>query len=153
MNSNNLIFTPSAPTEGTFVTIRALVINDGNAPATNVVVQFLDVTEESSSVAIGQPQVIDTIEVGGSGIAEVIYSTAGKVGPDEHDEKRGDRKIKVVVDPNNFIAESKETDNQVSSKTLTVAAAAGPNLVMSAGNIGFNPAAPLKAIGLRFTPW
>lgn len=142
LSSSNLIFVPNEPTEGAFVTIRALVINDGNAPANNVAVQFLDVTDSSSGVAIGQPQVIDVIEVGSSGIAEVRYNTAGTIDPTADEDERGERKIKVVVDPNNFIAESKETDNTVSSKTLTVSAAAGPNLVMLAGNIGFNPAQP-----------
>ncbi|MCB0104260.1 MAG: S8 family serine peptidase, partial [Caldilineaceae bacterium] len=143
LSSNNLIFVPNEPTEGAFVTIRALVINDGNAPANNVAVQFLDITESSSGVAIGQPQVIDVIEVGGSGVAEVRYNTAGTIDPNADEDERGERKIKVVVDPNNFITESKETDNTVSSKTLTVATAAGPNLVMLAGNIGFNPAQPI----------
>lgn len=142
MSSSNLIFTPSEPTEGTPVRIRAIVVNDGNAAAESVVVQFLDITESSAGVAIGQPQVIDTIAVGQSGSAEVLYPTVGVVDPSDP-EDGGERKIKVVVDPNNFIAESKETDNTVSSKTLEVAAAAGPNLVMSAGNIGFNPAQPI----------
>lgn len=143
MASSNLIFTPGEPTEGTPVRIRALVINDGNAPANNVVVQFLDITDSSDGVAIGRPQVIDTIEVGGSGSAEVTYQTTGVVDPSDP-EDGGDRKIKVVVDPNNFITESKETDNKVSSKTLAVAAAAGPNLVMLTGNIGFHPAQPVE---------
>lgn len=135
MSSNNLIFTPSVPHDGAPTILRALVINDGNALANSVVVQFLDVTESTNAITIGQPQVIDSIGVGGSGMAQVSYSTAGKV---------GDRKIKVVVDPNNFIAESKETDNQVSSKTLTVEPATGINLAMQAGNIGFNPAQPVE---------
>lgn len=144
MSSSNLTFVPNEPTEGTFVTIRALVINDGNAPAANVVVQFLDISASSSGVAIGQPQVIDTIAVGGSGIAEVSYNTSGAIGTTGDEEGSGERKIKVVVDPNNFITESKETDNTVSSKTLTIATAAGPNLVMLAGNIGFNPGQPVE---------
>ncbi len=142
LDRDNVSFTPSEPSEGTNVRIRALVINDGNAVATNVVVQFLDVTESSAGEIIGQPQVIDTIEVGGSGSATVIYPTSGRVDPSDP-EDGGERKIKVVVDPNNFIAESKETDNTVSSKTLTIVAAAGPNLVMLAGNIGFAPAQPV----------
>ena len=135
MSSSNLIFAPPAPHDGEATLLRALVINDGNALASNVVVQFLDVTDSSKSITIGQPQVIDSIAVGGSGIAQVSYNTAGLT---------GDRKIKVVVDPNNFIVEAKETDNQVSSKTLTIAPAAGVNLTMLAGNIGFNPAQPVE---------
>jgi uncharacterized repeat protein (TIGR01451 family) len=135
MSAANLIFAPAHPREGEPAQLRALVINDGNAIASNVVVQFLDVTDSAKSITIGQPQVIDSIAVGGSGLAQVSYSTAGLV---------GDRKIKLVVDPNNFIVESKETDNQVSSKTLTVAAAAGVNLTMLAGNIGFNPRQPVE---------
>ncbi|MEZ4864733.1 MAG: CARDB domain-containing protein [Caldilineaceae bacterium] len=140
ISSNNVIFTPSEPRDGELTIIRALVINDGNALANNVVVQFMDVTDSSNSFTIGQPQVIDTIAVGGSGTAQVSYNTAGLAAgaPD------GARKIKVVVDPNNFIAESKETDNQVSSKTLTVDPPAGINLTMHSGNIGFNPAQPVE---------
>lgn len=140
MSSSNLIFAPPTPHDGEATLLRALVINDGNALASNVVVQFLDVTDSAQSFTIGQPQVIDSIAVGGSGIAQVSYNTSGLTAG----ATAGVRKIKVVVDPNNFIVEAKETDNQVSSKTLTIDPAAGVNLTMVAGNIGFNPTQPVE---------
>lgn len=140
ISSNNLTFVPLIPHAGEAATLRALVINDGNAMASNVVVQFLDVTDSANSVPIGQPQVIESIAVGGSGAAQVTYDTTGKA----QATLPGERKIKVVVDPNNFIAETKETDNQVSSKVLTVAPAIGINLAMVSGNIGFSPAQPVE---------
>ena len=139
ISSNNVTFLPVTPHAGEATIIRALVINDGNALASNVVVQFQDVTDSTNIQPIGQPQVIDTIAVGGSGAAQVTLDTTGLA----QETLPGERKIKVVVDPNNFIAETKETDNQVSSKLLTVAPATGINLAMYSGNIGFNPAQPV----------
>ncbi len=125
IQAGNIGFDPPTPQQGDQVTIYATVINDGNADASDVSVQFVDMTN-SSAIPIGQPQTIAAIPAGGSSIAQITYDTTGMT---------GDRKIQVVVDPNNFIPESKESDNSI-QKTLTMVTALAPNLVTQATNIG-----------------
>lgn len=129
--AENIGFAPTALVEGDSVTIRVTVRNDGTAPANGVVVQFLDVTDTDAR-PIGSNQTIETIPAGGSGTAQVVYETAGKA---------GERKIEVIADRNNLVAESNEKDNSAQAK-LTVGVAALPNLVIKTDNIGFNPETP-----------
>jgi uncharacterized repeat protein (TIGR01451 family) len=129
----NIGFEPAQPEEGEPITLIATIFNDGNSPANNVLVQFVDATE-TATVPIGQPQTIDTIPVGGSATAQVVYETAGRAGV---------RKITVLVDPNNFITEPKETDN-TASRSLVLSRPPQPNLVALAENVGFNPATPIE---------
>ena len=129
--AENIGFAPAAVIDGGSVTIRVTVRNDGTAPASGVVVQFLDVTDKDAQ-PIGSNQTIETIPAGGSGTAQVVYETAGKT---------GERKIEVVADRNNLIAESNEKDNSAQAK-FTVGVAALPNLVIKSDNIGFNPDVP-----------
>ncbi|MCB0139902.1 MAG: hypothetical protein KDE50_08370, partial [Caldilineaceae bacterium] len=91
----NVSFNPPEAKTAQNVVITIAVLNDGTAEANDVVVRFFDDTSDST-VPIGQPQTIENIPVGGSGTASVIYSTGGAV---------GERKIRIVVDPNNFINE------------------------------------------------
>ncbi len=132
LSSLNVGFDPAAPAMGDDVTVLATIFNSGAQPAQNVSVQFMDVTDGSSP--IGDPQVVALIPAGGSGVAQVVYSTAGVA---------GDRKIEITVDPYNFIAETSETDNEV-RVTLSVTPPPAPNLTMLASNIGFQPAAPIQ---------
>ena len=127
----NVGFNPAAPTEGDRVLVRAIVLNDGAEDATDVVVQFLDVTEAGVE-PIGQPYVIGYLAAGSSATVPIIYDTL---------ERPGDRRIRVVVDPNNFIRESTKEDNQT-VVTLPVQAAMAPNLAMLSGNIKFAPQSP-----------
>ncbi|RME62595.1 MAG: hypothetical protein D6790_06040, partial [Caldilineae bacterium] len=131
--SSNIGFDPAQPNFGDPVTIYATVINNGDADATNVIVQFMDATDRPAR-PIGQPQILASIPAGGSGLVQITYPTAG------FDK---DRRIQVQVDPNNFIAESKETDNKT-TKSLKFATGDAPNLVMSAANIGVVPANPVE---------
>ncbi len=134
VQATNIGFSPANPTASDSVTIYATILNDGNAPANGVAVQFMDLSDFKST-PIGQQQTLETIPIGGSGVVQITYDTTGKP---------GDRKIEVAVDPNNFIPESKETDNK-SQKTLKVTGHAAPNLVAQANNVNFSP-------GLRGTP-
>ena len=127
----NVGFNPASPTEGDRVLIRAIVLNDGEEDATDVVVQFLDVTE-AGVVPIGQPYVVGYLAAGSSATVPIVYDTL---------ERPGDRRIQVVVDPNNFIRESNKEDNQT-VVTLPVQAAMAPNLAMLSGNIKFTPQSP-----------
>ena len=95
--------------------MRAVVINNGAVEAVDVVVQVVDVTDIATTVPIGEPQVIDLLTPGESGAVEVTYDTSG---PAE------DRKIRVVVDPQNAIAESDKTDNEATATMEMVDTAA-----------------------------
>lgn len=112
--------------------IHGTVINNGNADARAITVQFVDISDEEAAVPIGQPQTIAEIPVGGSGVAQVAYDT---------DDKAGERKIRMDIDPTNFISERNEADN-VATRVLTIAEAPAPNLFISADNVGFDPASP-----------
>jgi uncharacterized repeat protein (TIGR01451 family) len=120
------------------VTITVTVLNDGQRNANRVEVQVQDVTN-GSPTPIGDIQIIGGISSGGSGVAQVTYDTTGK---------EGDRKIQVVVDPANLIAETNEEDNQVEA-TLTVGPPAEeepgllPNLVMTSSSVIISPTQPM----------
>jgi subtilase family serine protease/subtilisin family serine protease len=130
--SINIGFNPSEPHAGETTTIHGTVLNNGNADARAVSVQFVDVTDEDAAVPIGLPQTIAEIPVGGSGVVQVQYDT---------EDKSGERSVRMVIDPNNFVSERNEADN-AASRVLDVAEAPAPNLYVDADNIGFNPASP-----------
>jgi len=71
------------------------------------------------------------IAAGGSAVVEMNYTGT---------QKPGSRSIRVDVDPNNFIAEGRESDN-TATLTLVINAPAQPNLVVLASNITFSPLA------------
>jgi subtilase family serine protease len=125
--ADNIGFTPDPYLPGDPVTIYATVLNWGGVVAEDVAVQFMDVTETSSRVPIGEPQVIQTIPPGGSGSVQITYETSDLL---------TDRQIEVIVDPNNFVYETKETDNAAKAQ-LNRAEAGVPNLVVTTSNIGF----------------
>ena len=133
MMSKNIGLYPAQPTQGEPVTVTAVVLNNGTAAADDVTVQFLDATN-GAVIPIGDKQTLVSIPAGGSAVAQVSYDTA---------QLLGDRSIQVVVDPNNYIAESNEEDNSA-LKALTVASVPKPNLTMLAANIGFDPALPTQ---------
>ena len=128
----NIGFNPAQPYAGETTTIHGTVINNGNADARAVTVQFVDVSDEREAVPIGTPQTIAEIPVGGSGVAQVQYDT---------EDKNGGRSIRMVIDPINFISERNEADNEA-IRLLTVADAPAPNLFIDADNVGFDPASP-----------
>lgn len=128
----NIGFNPAAPQEGDMVTIHGTVINNGSADARTIVVQFVDATAEEEAVPIGPPQTISEIPAGGSSVTQIQYNTRGKA---------GERQIRMIIDPNNFIPERNEADNQA-TRTLTIAEPPAPNLFINADNIGFDPASP-----------
>lgn len=134
VDESNLDVSDASPTEGDSVTVYATVRNDGSADVENVAVQFSDATGETPQF-VGQPQVIDLIPAGSSGSVSVAYDTTGKI---------GERTLQVTADPQNFIAETSESDNDA-EVSLEVMETAAPNLVMLATNIGFNPPNPTDA--------
>lgn len=101
----NIYLSSENPVEGSSVRINCLVKNDGNSPAQNVVVQFVDV-HNSRQIIVGN----DTLE-------EVV-STA-EAGVDWIPDGSGDHSIQVVLDPLNAIMEVDE-DNNIASRNFGV---------------------------------
>jgi subtilase family serine protease len=134
ITADNITFIPAVPAEGDTVTVHAVILNSGAAAAQDVVVQFSDATDNGSGLPIGPQQVIPTIPAGSSANVQVTYPTQGKT---------GSRTIAVTVDPNNFIPESRETDNSAKA-TLDLPAADMPNLVVVGGNVNLSPPAPTE---------
>jgi hypothetical protein len=135
----NLGFNPPNPADGDAVTVNATVLNNGNADARGVVVQFVDATGETPA-PIGAPQTVAEIAAGSSGVARITYDTARTcAAPPVSGEGLCERKIQVIVDPSNFIPESNEADNQA-TRVLAVAPVPAPNLIVSISNIGSDPA-------------
>ncbi len=140
MLAGNIAFAPPRPTEGEVVTITAVVINNGAAPANRVIVQFVDVTN-GGFAPIGVEQFIESVSPGGSATASVSYATTGKA---------GGRRIQVLLDSNNLIAEQDENDNDAIA-SLTVAPAPLANLVVTAASIGFDPQTPAAGDSVTVT--
>ncbi len=121
---------PLAPTEGESVAVREPCSTTGRWKR-DIVVQVMDVTG-GSAVLVGAPQTIARLVPGGSATVQLPFDTTGK---------QGDRTLQATVDPNNFIAESDETDN-VAMKSLFVAPPPTPNLVALSSNVEFDPPEP-----------
>src|SRR5690606_6694855 len=121
IDMSNIAFNPAAPQPGDQVTIHAVVRNDGAMAAQDVTVQVLDVTDSAAVVPIGISETIDLLPPGGVATAQVTYDTSGM---------SGDRRIRVVIDPQNSIREVDEKDNEAQA-TLTLAESSLPNLVLS----------------------
>jgi subtilase family serine protease len=109
-----LVFDPITPTVGSPVTITLTVTNSGEAPATDVIVEFVDSTGDGAEV-IGRQMITGTLPAGRNGRARLVYDTTGK---------QGVRTVTVTADPDNTITESDETDNQTSG-TFTLTQASG----------------------------
>ncbi len=131
MQASNIGFNPPQATDGDEVMLNAAVLNNGPADAHDVTVQFVDITD-GSTTPIGAPQTIGMIPAGSSATAQLAYASTGKT---------GERKVQVVVDPNNFIPETDEGDNKAVA-SLSVAPPPTPNLKVLPGNLKFKPAEP-----------
>jgi subtilase family serine protease len=128
ITTDNVTFAPTMPLVGDEVTLRAVVLNNGATDANDVMVQFTDVTD-GGSTPIGPQQTLPLIPAGGSAVIEMSYTAT---------EQAGSRSIRVAVDPSNFIAEGRETDN-TATVTLEIHPSDRPNLVVLASNINFSP--------------
>ncbi len=128
----NISFVPAKPQPGEQVSVRAVVINDGALAASGILVRFVDVTESGSSTPIDEAQAIDTLAPGQSAVVSVTYDTSGLT---------ANRRIKVVVDPQNAIPESDKKDNEATA-TLELVKPPLPNLAVRTDDIGLAPAKP-----------
>ncbi len=122
------------------MTLTAVVLNTGATDAANVLVQFVDVTN-GAFTPIGAEQTIAAIAPGQSAAAQTMYDTS---------DKAGARRILVLIDSNNLVPESDETDNEAQT-TLRVASAALANLTVGESDIGFSPLQPVDGDEVRLT--
>ena len=101
LNSSDISFSPTSPTEGDSVNITATIHNIGGIDANNFIVSFYDGTS-----LIGN----DTISVNAdsTNISKIIWTSIA-----------GDHNIKVIAGAENVINESNETNNEA-SKIITV---------------------------------
>jgi hypothetical protein len=98
VNASEINFNVSHPSENENITINATVRNIGTAPATNVLVQFFDMT--GSRTQINGNLTIASLPAGGAVVVNVSYITIV-----------GNRSILVAADPFNTIVETNETNN------------------------------------------
>ena len=109
ITSEGIAFDPESPVPGDVVTVTATISNTGDADAGDVVVRFLDASDDET-VQIGDDQTVDAIDAGDAATATVAYDTT---------DLSGERTITVQVDPDGDIDESDEEDNEASA-TLSV---------------------------------
>lgn len=109
LTSADIAFTPEAPVEGESVTIKATIHNVGNGSVSNVKASFYYGVPATETL-IGN-DIVASIAAGGIGSVSVVWTAV-----------IGTHDIYVVVDPDNVIAETNETNNEA-FKTITVAEA------------------------------
>ena len=119
--SSNIRFFPAVPRPGAPVTITAVVRNQGETVADNVVVRFEDVTDEGEEedvvVVIGEFTIAEPIQPGARELAVISFETSDLDGP---------RVIRVTADPDNEISETDEDDNSA-ERTLRFSTSAQGN--------------------------
>ena len=128
ITTDNVTYAPTRPTVGEAVTLRAVILNNGATDAQDVIVQLTETTG-GANTPVGPQQVVPLIAAGGSAVVEMSFTAT---------ERAGSRSIRVAVDPSNFIAEGRETDN-TAIVTLEIHPPDMPNLVVLASNINFSP--------------
>ena len=101
LNSSDISFSPTSPTEGDSVNLTTIIHNIGETDANNFTVSFFDGT----SLIVN-----DTISVNANSTssASITWTAVS-----------GDHNIRVVADPGNVIVESDETNNEA-NRTITV---------------------------------
>src|SRR5690606_33018630 len=88
---------------------------------------------------------IPSIAPGSAAIVEIRYHDAT-----DEPLPGGERMLRVLVDPSNFVPETDETDNRA-TVALAVKPDQLPNLVVQAGNLGFLPTAPVDGEAVTLT--
>ena len=117
------------------------VRNHGETDATNVLVEAYDGDPSNGGVKLPGSGIIETIPAGGEA------DTMAVIAPEN--ASSGWRNIYVLIDPQNTISESNETNN-TAVKTFSIGASL--DLSISSTDITFNPANPREGDKLRFLP-
>lgn len=128
LTSDDITYDPLKPSEGTEVTITAVIHNDGSADASDVLVRFED--DYGGTHTIGE-DTIANIPAGGTGTAEITWTAIGV----------GSHTITVTADPENDIEEEDEGNNWA-SKVIDVLEGELPDLTVA--NITFSDNNPTE---------
>jgi hypothetical protein len=104
INNWDVLFDPPSPVENENVTITTSVTNSGATDLANVLVNFYDGDPDTGGILLGSTT-ITSLLTGLSGNASIIYQFADQ----------GTHDIYVIVDPNNTISETLETNNKANS--------------------------------------
>ena len=124
--SADITVTPASFKSGDQVNFKAVVRNTGVAQAKNVKVRFV-----LAETQIGEKNV-SSISAKGSGTTLLTYKLPSTL--------VGNQTLKVIVNPDNAITETSETNNQA-EKTINIGAAS-IDLAINEGNITFSNASP-----------
>ena len=108
LDSSDIRFSDSEPEEGDNITIYATIYNDGDANASDVLVSFKDHSHGDGKVIVIENRTIRTLEAG-SMINLSVEWTA---------EPAGNHTIKVLIDPDDTIMESNESNNNAGKKIV-----------------------------------
>ncbi|MFZ3136431.1 MAG: CARDB domain-containing protein [Thermodesulfovibrionales bacterium] len=141
INNSDITFTPMYPTEGNMVTINAILHNQGDAAATNVLMRFYLGDPDTGGTQIGPDTTISTIQARSSSVVTTTWDTTGHV---------GNNNIYVKVDPLNSVPELSEVNNEV-YQTIKVAARTGPDLAMTVADLNIVPLNPNEGDILTLT--
>jgi hypothetical protein len=117
-------FSPSSPNQGDQVTITATVYNLGETDAYPVKVDYFDGDPDLGGMQLGETQVIPHILIQGESVqASVIWDTQGA--SSDHD-------IYVVVDSEELISETDETNNKA-FRSISLGGVPNPEIFLSYG--------------------
>jgi hypothetical protein len=117
-------FSPSSPSQGDQVTITADIHNLGATDAYPVNVEFFDGDPDLGGIQIGETQVIPHILIQGESTqASVIWDTS---------DASSDHDIYVVVDSEDLIGETDETNNKA-FRPISIGGAPNPEISLSYG--------------------
>ncbi len=128
-SSTDIYLSNPTPKEGEVIQVSAVIYNNGESPANNVLVRIYSEDPAQGGTQLGSDQIITAIPGKGSGqTGWITYDTFGKSGP---------HTLHVVADPLNAIPETDKTNN---TARLTFEVQPRADLVVQ--DIQFTPASP-----------
>ncbi len=136
LSVSSISFSKTMPQAGEAVTITATVNNSGLEAANSVVVRFYQGDPASGGAQIGADKVTPF----------VASSSEFGVSVTANFNEAGSKTIFVVVDPDNTIPETSETDNKSSSRIMI---ATGPDLAVYSEDL--KPSTYIPTAGTAFT--
>ncbi len=133
---SNISLSQPMPREGEETIITATIKNAGFEDTSNVVVRFYIGDPSAGGVQIGVDQIIPSLSVNSTAQVSVNSSFSGT----------GGKTIFVVVDPDNSISETSESDNKSSARIWV---ATGPDLAVYSEDL--KPSTYVPVSGTPFT--
>lgn len=124
LRDGDLKLTPNVPVSGEEVTLQATIANSGSITAENILVVVVSNGKELDRTFV------EDIPPGGLGVATLRWNAAP-----------GSQLLRVLVDPDDDIAETEENDNEA-SMTMAVTS---PDLAIAMRDITMDPGYPTEA--------